>query len=61
MRRLPANMLEYLAITGCDDGALEDSSIEPNPDDPSMMRISTLRKTTALESKQWEGFSSDQL
>ena len=50
-----------LAITACDDGAVVDVSAERDPDDPSMIRIKTLTRTTALESNEWAGFGSSQL
>ena len=61
LSRLPPNTLELLAITGCDDGALLDTSVENCPDDPKMVRINTVKRTTALESIGWTGFDSYQL
>lgn len=50
LSRLPPNTLEWLAITGCDDGALLDTSVGKCPDDPKMMQINTVTRTTALQS-----------
>ncbi|KAF2030461.1 hypothetical protein EK21DRAFT_111983 [Setomelanomma holmii] len=61
LSRMPPGTLEYLAIVACDDGAIGDSSIVDNPDDPSMKIITTLQRRTALESLDWHGFHSSQL
>lgn len=61
LSRLPPNTLELLAITGCDDGALLHTSVEECPDDPKMVQINTVTKTTALQSIGWTGFDSSQL
>jgi hypothetical protein len=61
LRRLPPSTLDYLAITGCDDGAMGDSSVRPDPDDPTMVRVESMTRQTALESKGWVGFCSAQL
>jgi hypothetical protein len=52
---MPPGMLDLLAITDCDDGAMRDMRIEEDPDD------STMVKRTALETKGWTGFNSSQL
>lgn len=54
-------MLEYLAITACDDGAVVDSSIEKSKDRPEMTEISLVRRRTAMEQRGWKGFSTDDL
>lgn len=56
--RLPPGTLDMLAITGCDDGALLDYTIEKCPDDPEVTGISTRTRTTALQSLHWAGFDS---
>lgn len=54
-------MLDYLAITECDDGAIRDVQFSQNQDDPDMVTVSYLQKISQLEKMGWEGFSSDQL
>jgi hypothetical protein len=54
-------MLEYLAVTTCDDDALVDSSIRKSKDNPEMMVLSLVHRKTALEQRGWKGFSSDDL
>jgi hypothetical protein len=44
-----------------DDGALVNSSIKPDPNDPAMVQITVTRRKTALDTKGWTGFTSDQL
>jgi hypothetical protein len=61
MSRLPPSTLELLALTACDDGAIADVSVEKDPDDPTMVRIGTMTKKTALDSMNWRGFQSSQL
>ncbi|KAI9802420.1 MAG: hypothetical protein M1825_002804 [Sarcosagium campestre] len=61
LSRLPAGTLEYLAITACDDGAMEDVSVEEDPLDPNMIQIETMMDRTALDSMGWTGFHSSQL
>ena len=58
---LPANTLEYLAITGCDDAALLKSSMRECPDDPTMIEITSWRQKSALDASGFEGFQSSQL
>lgn len=58
--RSPPNTLEVLALTSCDDGTLLDTSVEPCPNNPEMLLIGTLKRTTALESIGWTGFDSGQ-
>jgi hypothetical protein len=58
---MPPGTLEYLAITDCDDGAMKDHRFEKDPDDPTMVKISYLKRHTALDSMGWTGFSSDQI
>ena len=59
--RLPPATLEFLAITGCDDGALEGANMREDPRDPDMVEIATMMRKTALESMGWAGFDSSQL
>jgi hypothetical protein len=54
-------MLEYLAITSCDDGAVVDVSFGDCQDDPEKVEIRTLSRKTALEHSGWKGFSSNDL
>jgi hypothetical protein len=54
-------MLEYLAVTTCDDDALVDSYIRKSKDNPEMMVLSLVHRKTALEQRGWKGFSSDDL
>lgn len=61
MNHMPPNMLEYLAITDCDDSAARDHEFEKVPGDPSMVQIRYMEKRSALDSSGWTGFSSDQL
>ena len=61
LSRLPPGTLELLAMTGCDDGALEDVSILEDPKYPGKVGISKMRRNTALESMGWAGFDSSQL
>jgi hypothetical protein len=58
---MPPGMLDLLAITDCDDGAMRDMRIEEDPDDSTMVRVSSMVKRTALETKGWTGFNSSQL
>lgn len=61
LSRLPPNTLEWLAIEGCDDGALVDVSMEKCTNDPEMVTINYSMRTTALQSMGWTGFNSAQL
>lgn len=54
-------MLDYLAMTSCDDGAVVDVSVRKCPDNPGMVKVSSLSRGTALEQSGWKGFSSDDL
>lgn len=54
-------MLEYLAITACDDGAMVDSSVTEDPHEPTMVQINTMMKKTALDALDWAGFDSSHL
>jgi hypothetical protein len=54
-------MLEDLAITTCDDGALVDSSVHESKDHLGMVEVSVVHRRTALEQRGWKGFSSNDL
>ncbi|RHZ43196.1 nucleic acid/nucleotide deaminase domain-containing protein [Aspergillus thermomutatus] len=54
-------MLEYLAITACDDDALVDASIRESKDHPGMAEVSVVHRKTAMEQRGWKGFSSNDL
>ena len=54
-------MLDYLASTQSDDGALLHSEITQSSDQPGFVEIHSLRARTALEEMGWEGFSVDDL
>lgn len=58
---MPPSTLDYLAITDCDDGATRDVRVEEHPDDPTMVRVSSMVRQTALETRGWTGFNSTQL
>jgi hypothetical protein len=54
-------MLEYLAITTCDDDALVDLSVRESKDHPGMVNVSVVHRKTGLEQRGWKGFSSGDL
>jgi len=54
-------MLDFLAITGCDDGAIRDVKVNKNAGDPGMVSVEVIQEQTSLESGFWTGFTSDQL
>lgn len=54
-------MLDYLAISSCDDGALIDVSIQKSEDKPGYVKIESLYRRTAVDQRGWKGFSSDDL
>ncbi|KAI9702182.1 MAG: hypothetical protein M1820_006264 [Bogoriella megaspora] len=58
LSRMPQSTLTMLAMLGCDDGAMLNTSIEPCSDDPTKVRISQSHRNTALDSMHWQGFSS---
>lgn len=60
-KEMKTNILEFLTITACDDGAVGDVSVEPCDDNSGMVRITIWRKTTALDTQGWIGFESSQL
>jgi hypothetical protein len=61
LKLMPPATLDLLAITDCDDGAMRDMQIEEDPDDPAMVRVSSMVRRTALETEGWAGFDSSQL
>ncbi|KAI2607967.1 hypothetical protein GGR54DRAFT_390293 [Hypoxylon sp. NC1633] len=61
LKFMPPGTLDFLAMTACDDGAYISSSVTSDPNDPSKVKISVLKKKTAVEEMGWNGFSSDQL
>ena len=61
LKLMPPGTLDLLAITDCDDGARRDIKIEEDPDDPTMVRVSSMVRRTALETRGWTGFDSRQL
>jgi hypothetical protein len=61
LKLMPPGTLDYLAITDCDDGATGDVSVENLPNDPTMVRVSSMVRRTALETMGWTGFDSSQL
>ena len=50
--------LQLLAIGSADYGAIIDSSFEPCPDDPSMVRLTTKKRVDTLETIGWKGFTA---
>jgi hypothetical protein len=54
-------MLEYLAVTSCDDGAVVDVSFRDSQVDSGKMEITRLCRKTALQQRGWKGFSSNDL
>lgn len=54
-------MLDYLAITACDDGAVIDVSVRNSEDSPDEVVITSLKRVAALDERGWKGFSSDDL
>ena len=54
-------MLDYLAISSCDDGALVDVSIQKSEDTPGYVEIKSLYRRTAVDQRGWKGFSSNDL
>jgi len=50
-----------MAITNCCDGAMQDIKVSENADDPTVVKIEFMQRQTALESKDWQGFTSNQL
>ena len=60
-KSLKTDIIEYLAITACDDGAIADVSIEQDPNHEGMVMIRTLRRIKALDAQDWTGFDSSQL
>ena len=55
-------MLDLLfTITDRDDGAERDVRMENDPDDPSVVRISSVIRRTGLETMGWTGFDNSQL
>jgi hypothetical protein len=54
-------MLEYLAVTTCDDDALVDLSVRESKDHPGMVNVSVVHRKTGLEQRGWKGFSSGDL
>lgn len=61
LKLMPPGTLDYLALTDCDDGATGDVSVENLPNDPTMVRVSSMVRRTALETMGWTGFDSSQL
>jgi len=61
LKLMPPGTLDYLALTDCDDGATGDVSVENLPNDPTMVRVSSMVRRTALETMGWAGFNSSQL
>jgi hypothetical protein len=60
LKKMPG-MLEYLAITSCDDGALIDAALEESEDTPDHVMVKTVYRQTATDQIGWKGFSSDNL
>lgn len=58
---MPPGTLDHFALTDCDDGATRDVSVEKDPNDPTMVRVSSMVRQTALETMGWTGFDSSQL
>jgi hypothetical protein len=54
-------MLDYLAISSCDDGALIDVSVQESEDTPGYVKIKSRYRCTAVDQSGWKGFSSDDL
>lgn len=61
LKLMPPSTLEYLAITKCDDGATRDVRVEEDPDDPTMVRVSSMVRRTISETKAWTGLNSSHL
>jgi hypothetical protein len=61
LSRLSPSTLAYLAMTGCDDGATGDVRVKEDPNDPTMVQVTSMTRRTALDSRGWMGFSSAQL
>ena len=55
---MPPGTLDYFALTDCDDGAMRGSKISEHPDDPTMVRVETMTRRSALETMGWTGFDS---
>jgi hypothetical protein len=54
-------MLEYLAVTSCDDGAVVDVSFRDSQADSGKIEITSLSRKTVLKQRGWKGFSSNDL
>jgi hypothetical protein len=61
LKLMPSGMLDLRAITDCDDGARRDMKMEVDPEDPTMVRVSSMVRQTALKTMGWTGFDSSQL
>jgi hypothetical protein len=61
LKLMPPGTLDLLVITDCDDGAMRDMQVEEDPDDPALVRVSSMVWRTALETEGWAGFDSSQL
>lgn len=58
LNRMPPDYLEILAVTACDDGAMGDVTVEEDPDDPTMVIVSSMSQQSALDSMGWTGFEA---
>jgi hypothetical protein len=58
---MPPGTLDLLALTDCDDGAMRDQKVEKDPNDPTIVRVEALVRQTALGTKGWTGFDSNQV
>ena len=61
LKLMPPGTIDLLAIIDCDDGAMRDMNFEEDPDDPTMVRVSSMIRRTALKTTGWEEFNSSQL
>ncbi|KAL1876172.1 hypothetical protein VTK73DRAFT_9610 [Phialemonium thermophilum] len=60
VKRVPG-LLDFLALSSCDDGALLDVALDRSPATPGFVSVETRWRPTAVEKRGWKGFSSNDL